>query len=81
MTNALENSPVVIREKGKDKLIGFIYHVCHRNATLYYGDIIITDKRYSKKINIESQRLIYKEQSIDKAYKVTKVISYVSRDN
>lgn len=69
ITNALENAPIGI--KGDKEPIGFFSHVSHRNATLYYGDIVITDKKYAKRLNIERQITTMKDG------KIYKIISYV----
>ncbi len=69
---ALENAPIGI--KGEKEPIGFFQNVNHRNATLYYGDVVITDKAYSIYCNIEKQAVAIKEG------KLYKIISYVKKN-
>ena len=69
----LEDAPIGI--EGQKEPIGFFQNVVHRNATLYYGDVIITDKAYANYCNIERQDVTMKEG------KLFKVISYVKKNN
>jgi len=69
ITNALENAPIGIKEDKEP--IGFFFHVSHRNATLYYGDIVITNKAYANHLNIEEQVTTMKDG------KIYKIISYI----
>ena len=73
ISNALENSPIVNDE---NKLIGTIHNVTHRNATLYYGDLILIDKLYSQECSIKHQTLTF-----DKNDKLSHIISYINDVN
>lgn len=69
ITNALEFAPIGI--EGNKEPIGFFSHASHRNATLYYGDIVVIDKKYAQHLNIEKQITTMKDGEI------YKIISYV----
>lgn len=70
---ALENAPIGI--KGEKEPIGFFQNVVHRNATLYFGDVVVTDKAYANYCNIEKQEVTMKDG------RLYKVISYVKKNN
>ena len=72
ITNALENAPIGI--KGEKEPIGFFQNVSHRNATLYYGDVVVTDKAYAHYCKVERQLTTMKNS------KLFKVISYVKKN-
>lgn len=68
--NALENSPI---KNNENLLIGFVRNVVHRNATLYYGDLFLTDKTYSHECSIKNQIPKFDDNS-----KLNHIVSYIS---